>query len=310
MTANTPLGPGGEFDIIRALVARWGATAAGIGDDAAILDVPPGERLVVSVDSSVEEVHFRRAWLTPWEIGWRATAAALSDLGAAGATPMGVLVSLSLSPAWLPHVAALGDGIAAAVRGAGTVIVGGDTTRGDGLCIALTVLGRAAAPLRRSGARPGDTIYVTGRLGGPLLALRALEAGRDPSPHPRERFAHPIPRIREGEWLARHGVHAAIDISDGLVGDAAHIAAASGVRLSIDLDALPTVSGISPMDAAVSGEEYELLVTAPALDAARFERELGVPLTAIGRVESGAPGVHALLRGERVALGGGFSHFS
>ena len=82
------------------------------------------------------------------------------------------------------------------------------------------------------------------------------------------------------------------------------------VRLAIELDALPTVAGISPMDAAVSGEEYELLVAAPALDAARFERELGVPLTAIGRVEGGAPGVHALLRGERVALGGGFSHFS
>jgi thiamine-monophosphate kinase len=117
--------------------------------------------------------------------------------------------------------------------------------------------------------------------------------------------------LREAQWLARHGARAAIDISDGVLGDVAHIAAASAVRIALELDALPTLPGVSPLDAASSGEEYELLVTAPGrLDAAAFEREFHLPLTTVGRVERGPPGVHATLHGERVARSGGFDHFS
>jgi thiamine-monophosphate kinase len=310
MSDMTALGPGREFDVIRDLLRRWGPLATGIGDDAAVLDVPPGERLVVSADSSVEHAHFRREWLTPREIGWRATAAALSDLAARGAAPLGVLLSLSVPPDWLADLPALADGIGDAVRAAGTSIVGGDMTAARDLCIAITVLGHAAEPLRRDGARAGDVIYVTGRLGGPLAAVRAWERGDSPGVEDRARFAHPVPRLREAQWLARHEAHAAIDISDGLLGDTAHLAAASGVRVVLQLDALPTVAGVPALDAARSGEEYELIVAAPALDTAAFEREFDLPLTAIGRVEPGAPELEVLLRGERVAPEGGFSHFS
>jgi thiamine-monophosphate kinase len=306
----TALGPGREFDIIRELIARWGELASGIGDDAAVLAIPAGERLVVSADSSVEHAHFRRGWLTPREIGWRATAAALSDLAAMAAAPLGVLPSLSVPGSWLPDLPALADGIGDAVRAAGTCIVGGDMTAARDLSIAITVLGHAPAPLRRDGARAGDQLYVTGRLGGPSAAVRAWERGQTPDPESLARFAHPVPRLREARWLARHGARAAIDISDGLLGDAAHLAAASGAHVVLRLDELPTVGGAGPLDAARSGEEYELIVAAPALDTAAFEREFNLPLTAIGVVEQGAPALHATLHGERVALEGGFSHFS
>lgn len=311
MSGATALGPGGEFDLIRALLARWGERARGVGDDAAILDVPPGERLVASADTSVENVHFRREWLAPREIGWRATAAALSDLAAMAAAPLGVLTSLTVPERWLADVPALADGIGDAVHEAEARIVGGDVTRGTELAIAVTVLGHSAAPLRRDAARVGDVVYVTGALGGPLAALRAWMRGAEPDAAARARFAHPVPRLHEARWLARHGASAAIDISDGLLGDLAHIAAASGARVAIELDALRTVAGVRPEDAARSGEEYELAVAAPArLDVAAFEREFHLPLTAIGRVERGPAEVRATLHGERVAPGGGFSHFS
>src|SRR5919202_449710 len=125
MTAAIALGPGREFDIIRGLLARWGARARGIGDDAVVLDVPAGERLVVSTDSSVEDVHFKREWLTPHEIAYRATAAALSDLAAMAAAPLGILVTLALPEPWLEQVSELADGIGDAARLADTHVLGG-----------------------------------------------------------------------------------------------------------------------------------------------------------------------------------------
>ena len=180
MTVSIALGPGREFDIIRGLLTRWGDRARGIGDDAVTLDVPPGERLVVSTDSSVEGVHFKREWLTPREIAYRATAAALSDLAAMAATPLGILVALALPESWLEEVTELGDGIGDAVRLGETHVVGGDLTAGRELSLGITVLGSAAAPLERRGARPGDGVYVTGRLGGPLAALRAASVTLTP----------------------------------------------------------------------------------------------------------------------------------
>lgn len=310
MSHYTTLGPGDEFDIIRGLVGGWGKTARGVGDDAAIVDVPVGERLVVSVDSSVENVHFRRAWLTPREIGWRCIASALSDLAAMAASPLGVLISLSVPPQWRAELPELAAGMGDATAAAGTNIVGGDLTSARDLSVTVTVLGSSAAPLCRDGAREGDILYVTGELGGPLAAVAAFERGEEPTPEARARFAHPTPRLREAHWLAQHGAHAAIDISDGLAGDAAHLAAASGTSLVLTLDALLTVRGSSVHDAIASGEEYELLVAAPALDTAAFERDLGVPIRAIGHVERGAAGVQAFLEGARVALPAGFDHFS
>lgn len=289
------LGPGGEFDAIEAALTRWGPLAEGVGDDCAVLDVPGGERLVMSIDTALEDVHFRRNWLTPEEIGYRATMAAMSDLAAMAAAPLGVAVALTLPDAWRGDFLRLCDGIGDAVRSAGTRIVGGDLTRGAALSLAVTVLGHAAAPMSRRGARAGDALWVTGRLGGPGLALRALERGLTPQEEHRARFARPVARFAEARWLADHGASAGIDVSDGVVADASHLAAAGRVRIVLDLDRLPVMAGAAVDDAARSGEEYELLVTAPAaLDAAEFAQRFGIPLTRIGAVAELAPGLAAL----------------
>jgi thiamine-monophosphate kinase len=311
---NLELGPGAEFDTVRTMLSRWGGLAHGVGDDAALLDVPAGSRLAVSTDTSVENVHFRREWLSAEEIAYRAVAAALSDLAAMAATPLGIVLALTLTPQWRAQVERLADGFARAAREFGAPIVGGDLSAGSELVIGVTVLGAVERPLARSGARAGDVLWVTGRLGGPLLALRAMQDGRAPLPEHRDRFAHPVPRLREGRWLAAHGATAAIDCSDGIAADASHLAAASGARIILDLDRLPLVAGASARDAAQSGEEYELVVTAPgALDHQSFEQEFGVPLTAVGRVEAagaGGAGVQALEEGQPVPLPRGHSHFS
>ncbi len=308
--AHLGLGPGREFDAIRALIAQWGDAAQGLGDDAALLDVPHGARLVVSVDTSVEDVHFKRDWLTPEEIGWRATAAALSDLAAMAADPLGLLVAISVPPRWTDDTLALGAGIAAAARFAGLPIVGGDTTGGELLTLSLTVLGTSRAPLSRAGARPGDIIYVTGRLGGPAAALRALALGDTADPSHRARFAHPEPRLQAARWLVERGATAAIDISDGLGADLQHLAAASNVTLEIDVARVPQLPGVSIDDALAGGEEYELAVTSGALDTEAFQAETGLPLTAIGEVVAGPSGVRAKQWGHRVDLPRGYDHFS
>ena len=308
------LGPGAEFDAVRATIARWGAIARGTGDDGAVLDVPVGMKIVVSTDTSVENVHFRRAWLSPEEIAYRAGAAAISDLAAMGATPLAMTVALTLPENWREQSMALADGIASIARETNTPIVGGDLTTGSELSIGVTVLGTVVNPLVRSGAKIGDALWVTGRLGGPLLALEAFECGEVPDAIHRHRFARPVPRLREAQWLGANGATAAIDISDGVVSDAGHLAAASHKQISIDLDRLPLIDGASPDVAARSGEEYELLVTGPStINVREFEREFGIPLTAIGAVgEVGAngPGVVTRVDGARVPSPKGHDHFT
>jgi thiamine-monophosphate kinase len=314
VTPHTALGPGSEFDTVRATLARWGAAAQGTGDDGALLDVPAGRKLVVSTDTSVENVHFRRAWFSAEEIAYRAGTAALSDLAAMGADPLAMTIALTIPDAWRAEHMALADGLGAAARESGAPIVGGDFSGGGELSICVTVLGTVDRPLRRSGARAGDTLWVTGRLGGPRLALAAFDRGVDPLPAHRARFAHPVARLREAHWLAERGATAAIDCSDGVAADASHIAAASRVRVRIDLDRLPLVNGATPDDGARSGEEYELIVTGhAALDAAAFEREFSIPLTAIGAVTAASadgPGVDAFVNGAPVASPKGHDHFA
>jgi thiamine-monophosphate kinase len=311
---NIPLGPGAEFDAIREMLAQWGPQARGIGDDAAALDFPAGELLIASTDASVEGVHFKRDWLTPTEIGGRATAAALSDLAAMAARPLGVLLALGVPDDWREKLVELADGAGSVAAQHGCPIVGGNITRARAgeLSLTITVLGSAREPLRRSGAHVGDRICVTGRLGGPGAALRDLLSSRVPLAEHLARFVSPVPRIREARWLAERGAHAAIDISDGLLSDANHMAVASRVTLSLDLDRIPCVPGVSPAEAAVSGEEYELLLAIPA-DASDLTRELeaqfGVPLTEIGVVEN-ASDAPLKTRGRRVDPARGHDHFS
>lgn len=313
------LGAGGEFDRLRAIFARLGARGRGLGDDAALLTLG-GHTLALSIDLSLEGVHFRTAWLAWHEIGWRATAAALSDLAAEGAQPIGVLVSLGLPRARRGRAAARRDpgaelmaGVGAAARSVGASVLGGDLVRSPRYLVDVCVLGLAARPVRRSGARPGDDVWVTGRLGGPGLALAALRAGGRLPPAVRRRFARPVPRIAAGRWLARHGARAMIDLSDGLAGDAAHLAAASGVQIEIALEDVPCWPGATPRAALVSGEEYELLVALPRRFGPRlaraFRRATGVALTRIGRCARGA-GLRLTRGGRSVATPAGFDHFA
>lgn len=306
---NIDLGPGSEFDLVRTLIDEWGKSAQHIGDDAAIVTVAEGEELVVTTDTSVDGVHFRREWLNHSEIGYRATASALSDLAAMGARPLGIVIALTL-PKADRHIA---RGLAMGIReGASAVlcpIVGGDLSSGEILSLTVTALGGVRRPLTRAGAKPGQLVYVTGRLGGPAAALRAWLAGKEPSERDRARFARPVPRIEPAIWLADRGASSAIDISDGLAADLAHVAAASKVRMQIDVERIPRVDGVSPAEAANSGEEYEVVVTSPAIDIEEFSAEFGLELTEIGRVVAGSPGVDLLMDGDKIVAPPGFDHF-
>jgi len=311
------LGTGGEFDRLRAIFASLGAAGRGLGDDCALVRI--GTRtLALSIDLSLEGVHFRTGWLSFREIGWRATAAALSDLAADGAQPLGVLVSLGIprnvqratrnaSPA-----VQIMTGVGAAARRVGASVLGGDLVRSSRYLVDVCALGFAQRPVRRSGARPGDGLWVTGRLGGAGLALRALAARRRVPPALRRRFAHPVPRIAAGVWLARHGARAMIDVSDGLTGDASHLAAASGVRIEIELERIPCWPGVAPLAAVRSGEEYELLVALPTRfgerDARAFRRAIGLPLTRIGACTAGR-GVRMTDDGRPITPPRSFDHF-
>ena len=300
--SDVAMGRGVEFDLIRRLRERWGTLAVGLGDDAAALDVPRGERILATTDSAVEGVHFRRDWLSMQEIGYRAATAALSDLAAMAARPLGVLLAISAPADARDDLLLLGDGIGDAVKAAGTVIVGGNLSQGDGITLTTTALGSAFAPLARSSARPGDFIYVTGGLGGPSAAIRALRTGV-PAPHAiAERFRRPVARIAEARWLAARGAVAAIDVSDGLAADAGHLAAASGCGIDLESERVPLFPGAAPED-AFGGEEYELLLASRApLPEQEFAARFGVALTMVGRAVEGEAQVRLTRAGKGVPL--------
>jgi len=306
---NIDLGPGTEFDLVRTLLAEWGKAAQRIGDDAAVLDVPKGERLLVSTDTSVEGVHFQRDWLSSFEIGYRATAASLSDLAAMAARPLGILIALTLPKEDLDEAREFATGIREGASAVMCPIVGGDLSSGRDLSLTITALGSSARPLTRSGAKTGQRVYVTGRLGGPASAIRAWRAGKDPRESDRARFANPVPRIEPAIGLAQRGATSGIDISDGLIADLGHVAAASKVSIEIDADQIPRVEGVSPTQAASSGEEYEIVVTAPEIDTRQFSEEFGLELTEVGRVVAGRAGVTLLQAGKRISAQPGFDHF-
>jgi thiamine-monophosphate kinase len=313
------LGPGPEFDLIREIDRLLGPQGSGLGDDCVI--IPAGDAFfAMSTDVSVEQVHFRLDWIEPVEAGWRATAAALSDLAAEGAEPVGVLIALTV-PASSPRSDLLEvmTGARDSARSVGASILGGDLSSGAVWSLALTVIGHTRAPVSRKGAEPGDGVWVTGVLGGSRAALEAWRAGRRPQPGARERYARPEPRIRAGRWLAEHGARAMIDLSDGLAGDAGHLAAASGVALEIDLSRLPAAPEVeaeairagvpSQQFAAEGGEDFELLVALPAgFDStAAFTRATDLPLTQVGTI-IGGQGVRFLHNGRALTLKS-FNHF-
>lgn len=321
----SPLGPGAEFDRIRGFLRGARARAPGVvvgpGDDCAVVT---GAGIALSCDLFVEDVHFRRSWLSPREIGWRAATAALSDLAAVAARPIGVLASLAVAAAEADDVAAeVMEGVREAVEAVGGVLLGGDLTRSPGpLLLDVTAVGETAAPVLRSGARTGDEVWVTGELGAPGAAVERWTAGETPDAALRARFARPAARTAEARWLAERGLPAAmLDLSDGLAGDAGHLAAASGAAILLRRDAVPVhpaVSSSFPPDGALrlameGGEEYELCFAARAGEVephvAEFLRETGLRLTRVGRVARGE-GVWWETAEGRAPLGlRGFQHF-
>ena len=294
----------GEFDLIARIRARAGEHAGvvlGIGDDAALLQVPVGRQLVVTADTLNAGVHFPLDTL-PADIGWKSLAVNLSDLAAMGATPVWCTLSLSLPQVDSAWVDAFLDGFLTLADLHGVRLVGGDTTRGP-LSIAVTAMGlvETGAALRRDGARIGDDVWVTGTLGDAAGALALLET--DPAHALRARLDRPTPRVRAGLELAGLA-NACVDVSDGLLADLGHIASRSGVAAQVDVGALPMSDALrgafdDTTRAALQaggGDDYELCFTAPADAHARIDAvssQLGGRITRIGRITAGE-GVHPL----------------
>lgn len=302
----------GEFALIARLAEllagggpRAGAApAVGIGDDAAV--TAPGGATATSVDAFVEGVHFRRDTAPPSAIGAKALAAALSDLAAMGATPGEAYVVIGIPrDIGEEECLELYAGLSRVADDTGTAVVGGDVTRAPALFLAVTVVGRLPDPgafVGRDGAEAGETVAVTGELGGAAAGRLLLEredlgtaVDADTAAALRRRQLEPTPRLSAGAALAATGASAMIDVSDGVGADAAQLAAASGVGVEIELDRVPIQAGVAEVAEAAGrdphelalgeGEDYELLVVLPTsrvADAGRATSAAGVPLTRVG----------------------------
>lgn len=311
--------PQGELAIIerirnRAARSTHPALRLGIGDDCAILRVPRGHELVVTTDFSLEGRHFRRQWHTPQSVGHRTLARGLSDLAAMGATPLAAFLSLALpksaaqDPTWLDGFL---DGLLTLARQHDVPLAGGDTSESPADAILADIVLLGATPhnraLRRSTARPGDLLYVTGALGGAAAQLQPLLDHPPAAPTPQDPGASPHffpqPRLAVGQALLRRCLAtAAMDLSDGLSTDLSHLCEASSaaglqVAAEIDQSAIPLhplaqsllADDAARLHAALhGGEDYELLFT--ARPSARVPRSIdGIPITRIGRIVERRP---------------------
>jgi thiamine-monophosphate kinase len=284
----------------------------GNGDDAAVLGAPDG-RVVVSTDSLLEGRHFRRDWSTAQDVGHKAAAQAIADIAAMGAVPTGVVVALAV-PAELPAewTDGLADGLREECAQAGTTVVGGDIIRADLISLTLTVLGDlgGAEPVTRAGARPGDVVAVTGRLGWSAAGLLVLSRGfRSPiavvSAHRR-----PEPPYAQGPKAATLGATAMCDVSDGLIQDLGHIAAASNVGIDLRSDRFTVPDklrdvagalGADPMSWLLEGgEDHALVATFPAtVELPEGWHQVGSVTKGAGVAVDGTP-----------RRAGGYDHFS
>ncbi len=310
-----------EHERIRLLAEFFAAPSCfelSIGDDCAVLP-PQASPLALSVDASVEDVHFRRAWMSLEDIGFRATMAALSDLAAMGAKPTGILSSLILPREFTDaELLALMQGQRQAATAADAPVVGGNLARGDVLSITTTVMGLSERPVQRAGAKPGDQLFIAGALGLARTGLHLLQTGQTPTSdlarwnNARAAFVRPTARLHEGLLANARGAHAMIDLSDGLCADAHHLATASQVLLVLDeellrhsfLPLLPAQLE-APMEAILcGGEDYALLVAAPA-------NTMPEQFIVVGSVESAAHPAVVLSgsEGRRQLSPKGFDHF-
>jgi len=292
----------------------------GIGDDCAVLRLPAGHDLLTTTDFSLENVHFRRAWHPAESVGHRCLARGLSDIAAMGGEPLACFLSLAL-PAKLPQswVDGFTKGLLRLAREFGVTLAGGDTAKSPAEILAdIVVLGSVpkGTAVLRSGARPGDGIYVTGSVGGSAVALDLLFSERKLAPKQFPKHFFPQPRIPQGQFLrAKKLASSMIDISDGLSTDLDHICEESGVGAEIWASAIPRAR-IGKTDQAVElkfalhgGDDYELLFTA------RPDRRLpstisGVSMTCIGEITHGRKVSIITETGKRLPLkAGGWQHF-
>ena len=318
----------GEFDLIeRYFRPRLERAVLGGGDDCALIAPTPGRQLAVSTDMLVEGRHFLPT-VAPERLGHKALAVNLSDLAACGATPVAFTLSLSLLRADEAFLAPFAQGLLALAQRFDIELVGGDTTAGP-LTIGITVLGEVppGQALLRSGAKPGDDLWVSGRLGDARLALEVFRGRVDLAGHEfsavRQAMEQPEPRVALGQAL-RGVASAAIDLSDGLLGDLRHVLRRSGVGATIWLDELPR----SPVLASqaenlqcecllAGGDDYELLFTAAPAQAPQVHaasQASGTPVCCIGRIEPATHGLRVLSQaqgGEALDLGrwSSFDHF-
>ena len=314
----------GEFELIARYFTRPARRAAlGVGDDCALLAPSAGMQLATSCDMLVEGRHFVST-VAPERLGHKALAVNLSDLAACGATPLAFTLALAMPRADAAWLEGLARGLFALADAHGCELVGGDTTQGP-LNICIGVFGEVPAgqALLRSGARAGDDLYVSGLLGDARLALEAfrgtLELAGDAFAAARVAMEQPLPRVALG--VALRGVAtSAIDVSDGLLGDLAHLLRRSGVGARLEVDALPRSATLAVQPRAVQlecllagGDDYELLFTAPPALAPRVRdaaSAAGVAVTRIGRIEAGTSLRLVDAAGEALAnTWGSFDHF-
>jgi thiamine-monophosphate kinase len=313
-----------EFDLIARIHARAASRSdvvLGIGDDAAILRVPPNRDLVVAMDTLNSGVHFPED-TAPADIGWKALAVNLSDLAAMAATPAWCTLSLSLPRSGAVWVDGFLDGFLALAAQHGVALVGGDTTRGPlSICVTAHGFVEPRGALRRSGARVGDDVWVTGTLGDAAGALRQWQAGGVVDPALRVRLDRPTPRVSAGHALA--GIASAcIDVSDGLLADLGHVCRASRVGALIDVDALPASDALRSCFGrdtlrslrSAGGDDYELCFTAPPTARLAVESALqacAVPATRIGRAtaDTGEIALHDAQGAAWSPPGRGYEHF-
>ena len=302
-----------EFEIIARYFSRPARRArVAVGDDAALVSVAAGMELAVSTDMLVEGRHFA-AGAEPRALGHKSLAVNLSDMAAMGASPRWATLALAMPDADEAWIAAFADGFYAVAGRFGVDLVGGDTTRGP-LAICVAILGEVPAgrALLRSGAKPGDDVWVSGELGG---AGYALAAPGDPRAD--RRLHEPEPRVALGERLLGLA-SAAIDVSDGFAQDLGHILERSGAGASVRYEALPKHPIVDPELCArcvlSGGDDYELAFTAPPSARAAIERvgaDLGLPLARVGEVRAGPPVLEVLdQRGAPMAVARGFDHFA
>lgn len=296
----------GEFDLIRHFFDRpelrsTRSDVLGIGDDCALLSVPDGYQLAQSLDTLVSGVHFP-VKCDPFLLAYRALATNISDLAAMGAKPHSFTLALTIPESNTGWLQTFSDGLVALAQPFGMALIGGDTTKGP-LTISIQVQGliTQGKALKRSGAKEGDLIYVSGCLGDAAGALPDVLAGLYPDtcndPDARyllERYYMPTPRVELGRWLSEHGATAALDVSDGLLGDLGHILKASQVGAELDLTSLPVSSELKAITGSEKalhhglsgGDDYELCFTWPAGKTLVLPDVLAgkCPVTCIGRI--------------------------